>query len=140
MEIKGEGIPVKIISSFTKESIEITAERYGIKNGDVVYLEDPSGGGTVTASILIDAGVRAVIISDELSHVASDSFFEGNIPVLNDIPIQRVEDFAIVDPEILNSAILEWEIAAQEKRMAQKEKQLKLLVQEYKSERRRGLV
>lgn len=140
MEIKGEGIPVKIISSFTKESIERTAERYGLKNDDVVYLEDPSGGGTVTASILIDAGVRAVIISDELSHVASDSFFEGNIPVLSDIPIQRVEDFAIVDPEILNSAILEWEIAAQEKRMAQKEKQLKLLVQEYKSERRRGLV
>lgn len=140
MEIKGEGIPVKIISSFTKEAIERTAEMYGIKRGDVVYLEDPSGGGTTAASILIDAGVRAVIVSDELSHVASDSFFEGNIPVLSGIHIQRVEDFAIVDPEMLNSAILEWEIAAQEIRMAQKEQQLKLLVDEYKSERRRGLV
>ena len=54
--------------------------------------------------------------------------------------VQFIDWPQYVNPEILNSAILEWEIVAQEKRMAQKEQQLKLLVDEYKSERRRELV
>jgi predicted RNase H-like nuclease (RuvC/YqgF family) len=140
MEIRGEGIPVKIISSFTKEAIEKTKELYGIKHGDIVYLEDASGGGTVTASLLIDSGICAAIVADELSHAAYECFFEKNVPLLTNIPIQRADDFAVVDPEVLDSAIRDWEKAAEEKRIAKKQQQLKLLVDEYKSERRRGLV
>ncbi|MBN2488422.1 MAG: DUF460 domain-containing protein [Methanosarcinaceae archaeon] len=139
MEIRGEGIPVKIISSFTKEAIEQTNELYGIKHGDIVYLEDASGGGTVTASLLIDSGIRAAIVTDELSHAAYDCFFEKNVPLLTNVPIQRADDFAVVDPEVLDSAIRDWEKDAEEMRIAEKQKQLKLLVDEYKSERRRGL-
>ncbi len=55
MEIRGEGTPVKVIAAFTKESIAETQEKYGLKEGDVVFLENPSGGGASTAQILIEA-------------------------------------------------------------------------------------
>ncbi|MBN1134484.1 MAG: DUF460 domain-containing protein, partial [Methanosarcinaceae archaeon] len=140
LEIRGEGIPVKIVSSFTKEAIEQTNKLYGIKHDDIVYLEDASGGGTGTASLLIDFGIRAAIVTDEISHAAYDCFFEKNVPLLVNIPIQRAEDFAVVDPEALDSAIQDWKKTAEEARIAIKQHHLKLLVDEYKSERRRGLV
>ncbi|AEH60557.1 Protein of unknown function DUF460 [Methanosalsum zhilinae DSM 4017] len=140
MEIKGEGMPVKVISAFTKEDISATRESYGLKAGDIVYLEDPSGGGAMTASILIDAGIRAVIVPDELSYAAQSSFLKSKIPVIKDIPLQRADDFAIVDPEILEKAILEWEEYEQEMRAAEEEQKLQFLIDEYRSKRKRGLV
>lgn len=140
MEIKGEGIPVKIVNSFTKDDISKTKQLYGLKPGDIVYLEDASGGGASTASMLINAGIKAVIVSDDLSHAAYEAFFENNIPILKDVSIQRADDFAIVDPEELESAISRWNEFAKEKYMEEKEKEFVNLVNEYRSERRRGLI
>ena len=46
---------LKVIAAFTKESIAETKEKYGLKEGDVVFLENPSGGGAATAQILVEA-------------------------------------------------------------------------------------
>ncbi|MFP4654844.1 MAG: DUF460 domain-containing protein [Methanohalobium sp.] len=140
MEIKGEGIPVKIVASFTKDDISKTKELYGLKPGDLIYLEDASGGGASTASMLINAGIKAVIVSNDLSHAAYETFFEKNIPILKDISIQRADDFAIVDPDELESAMSKWNEFAKERHMEEKEKEFMNLVNEYRSERRRGLI
>ena len=140
MEIRGEGTPVKVIAAFTKESIAETHEKYGLKEGDVVFLENPSGGGAATAQILVEAKVQAVLIPEEISHAAAEIFFNGNVPVLRDIPLERAEDFAMAEPEILKTSIAAWEKEAEIKHRKAKEDQLQSLFEEYRSERRRGLV
>ncbi|PAV13223.1 hypothetical protein ASJ81_00830 [Methanosarcina spelaei] len=140
MEVRGEGTAVKVIAAFTKESIAETKEKYGLKTGDVVFLENPSGGGTATAQILVEAGVRAVLIPEDISHAAEETFFKGDVPVLKNIPLERAEDFAMAEPEILKVAIAAWEKEADEKRHKAKEDELQSLFDEYRSERRRGLV
>ena len=140
MEIRGEGTPVKVIAAFTKESIAETKEKYGLKEGDVVFLENPSGGGAATAQILVEARVRAVLIPEDISHAAAETFFKGNVPVLRDIPLERAEDFAMAEPESLKAAIAAWEKEAEKKHRKAKEDELQSLFEEYRSERRRGLV
>jgi predicted RNase H-like nuclease (RuvC/YqgF family) len=140
MEIRGEGTPVKVIAAFTKESIAETKEKYGLKAGDVVFLEKPSGGGAATAQILVEARVRAVIIPEDISHAAEDTFFKGDVPVLRDIQLERADDFAMAEPEALKAAIATWEKEAELKRHKAKEDKLESLFEEYRSERRRGLI
>ena len=140
MEIRGEGTPVKVIAAFTKESISETQEKYGLKEGDVVFLENPSGGGAATAQILVDAKVRAVLIPEDISHAAEETFFKGDVPVLRDILLERADDFAMAEPENLKAAIAAWEIEAEKKHRKAKEDELQSLFEEYRSERRRGLV
>lgn len=139
-EIKGEGIPVKIISSFTKEAINHTIELYGIKEKDVVYIEKASGGGPVTASLLIDPKVRAVIIGEDMPHHALESFYDAQVPVLKDVPIQRVGELASVNPHTLGSAIDIWQKEADKRRREKEHRQVQSILEEYRSERRRGLV
>ncbi len=140
MEIRGEGTPVKVIAAFTKESIAETEEKYGLKEGDVVFLENPSGGGAATAQILVEARVRAVLIPEDISHAAEETFFKGDVPVLKGIPLERAEDFAMAEPESLKAAIDAWEKEAEAQRHKAKEDELQSLFEEYRSERRRGLV
>ena len=140
MEVRGEGTAVKVIAAFTKESIAETKEKYGLKTGDVVFLENPSGGGTATAQILVEAGIRAVLIPEDISHAAEETFFKGDVPVLKDIPLERAEDFAMANPEAPKIAIESWEKEADAKRHKAKEDELQSLFDEYRSERRRGLV
>ena len=140
MEIRGEGTPVKVIAAFTKESIAETQEKYGLKPEDVVFLENPSGGGAATAQILVEARVRAVLIPEDISHAAEDTFFKGDVPVLRGILLERAEDFAMAEPETLKTAIVEWEKEAEIKRHKAREDELQSLFEEYRSERRRGLV
>jgi len=139
MEVRGEGTPVKVIAAFTKESIAETNEKYGLKAGDVVFLENPSGGGAATAQILVEARVRAVIIPEDISHAAEETFFKGDVPVLRDVQLERAEDFAMAEPEALKVAIAAWEKEAEVKRHKAKEDKLESLFEEYRSERRRGL-
>lgn len=138
-EMRGEGLPVKIISSFAREAIQHTKDTYGLKKGDLVYLVDPSGGGPVTASVLVDSGVRAVLISEDMPHAALEHFYDSDIPVLKGLNLQRVDDFATVEPDALDKAIFEWEEEAKERRKEKEHEQFKSILDEYRSERRRGL-
>lgn len=138
-EIKGEGIPVKVISSFTKESIQQTVELYGLKENDVVYLDNPSGGGPVTASLLTESGIRAVLINDDMPYAALESFYDAEVPVLRNIQLHRVGDLASVEPEILDKAIGSWREEADRRRREKEHKHVQSILEEYRSERRRGL-
>ncbi len=143
LEISGRVLPVKIISSFTKDSILKTKELVGIKKDDIILLRDASGGGSVTAKMLADLGVRAVIICNDMSHAAEAELFDLGVPVIkgNDVNIQSdgAFEFAVVNPEDIKNAIEKWNERARERRMAAKEKWLESLVDEYRSERRRSV-
>ena len=143
LEISGKVLPVKIIHAFTKDSILKTQELFGIKKDDVILLKDASGGGTMTARMLADMGVRAVIICNEMSHAAEEELFKLNMPVLKakdvNIRFDSAEELAGINPADIERAIDEWKARAEKRRMAAKEEWLESLVGEYRSERRRGV-
>jgi predicted RNase H-like nuclease (RuvC/YqgF family) len=143
LEISGRVLPVKIIFSFTKDSILKTQETVGIKKDDIILLKDASGGGTITAKMVADFGVRALIVCNEMSHAAEEELFNLGVPVLkaNDVKVQfdTTEDLAVIDPEDIKNAIELWNMSAEKRKMAAKEEWLKSLVDEYRSERRREL-
>jgi predicted RNase H-like nuclease (RuvC/YqgF family) len=143
LEISGRVLPVKIIFSFTKDSILKTQETVGIKKDDIILLKDASGGGTITAKMVADLGVRAMIVCNEMSHAAEEELFNLGVPVLRaqDVKVQfdTIEDLAVIDPEDIKNAIELWNLEAEKRRMAAKEEWLKSLVDEYRSERRREL-
>ncbi|MFA4957459.1 MAG: DUF460 domain-containing protein [Candidatus Methanoperedens sp.] len=143
LEISGRVLPVKIIYSFTKDSILKTQETVGIKKDDIILLKDASGGGTVTAKMVADFGVRALIVYNEMSHAAEEELFNLDVPVLRaqDVKVQfdTTEDLAVINPEDITNAIELWNRQAEKRRMAAKEEWLKSLVDEYRSERRREL-
>nr|WP_209683843.1 DUF460 domain-containing protein [Methanohalophilus levihalophilus] len=140
LESTGEGIPIKVISSFTAEAIKHISSLYGLKKGDVVFLRDPSGGSAVTATTLADFEVRAVLVPDSVAHAAEKVFFERNVPLLHKLEVKVVGDFAVVAPDDLDAAIAKWEESAAERRHKKEEEELHHLVDEYRSERRRGIV
>jgi predicted RNase H-like nuclease (RuvC/YqgF family) len=143
LEISGRVLPVKIIFSFTKDSILKTQETVGIKKDDIILLKDASGGGTITAKLIADMGVRALIVCNEMSHAAEEELFNLGVPVLRakDVNVQfdSIEDLAVINPDDIKNALDEWDKNAQKRRMATKEEWLKSLVDEYRSERRREL-
>jgi predicted RNase H-like nuclease (RuvC/YqgF family) len=143
LEISGSVLPVKIIFSFTKDSILKTQETVGIKKDDIILLKDASGGGTITAKMLADFGVRALIVCNEMSHAAEEELFNLGVPVLRtkDVNVQfdATEDLAVINPDDIKNALDEWNKNAQKRRMAAKEEWLKSLVDDYRSERRREL-
>ena len=143
LEISGRVLPVKIIYSFTKDSILKTQETVGIKKDDIILLKDASGGGTVTAKMVADFGVRALIVCNEMSHAAEEELFNHGVPVLKaqDVNVQfdSTEDLAVINPDDITNAIELWNRQAEKRRMAAKEEWLKSLVDEYRSERRREL-
>ena len=113
-----------MITAFTKESIAETKEKYGLKEGDVVFLENSSGGGASTAQILVESKVKAVLIQEDISHAAEETFFKGGVPVLRGIPLERADDFAMTEPEGLKAAIFAWEKEAEIKNRRAKEDHL----------------
>ena len=143
LEISGRVIPVKILFSFTKDSILKTKETVGIKKDDLILLKDSSGGGTITAKMLADLGVQAVIICNDMSHAAENELFNLGVPVLRakDVNIQfdSIEELAVIDPDDIGNALEDWNRKAAIRRMAAKEEWLKSLVDEYRSERKREL-
>ena len=143
LEISGRVLPVKIISAFTKDSIQKTQELVGIKKNDIILLKDASGGGGITAKMLADIGVLAVIVCNDMSHAAEEELFNLGVPVLKamevNIRFDSAEEFAVINPDDIKNAIEEWNKKAEQRRMAAKEEWLKSLVNEYRSERRREI-
>jgi predicted RNase H-like nuclease (RuvC/YqgF family) len=141
LEISGRALPVKIISAFTKDSILKTQEEVGIKKDDIILLKDASGGGSITAKMLFDMGVRAVIICNDMSHAAEEELFNLGMPVLKakDVNIQfdLAGELAVINPDDIKNSIEEWNKEAERRKIVAKEEWLRSLVDEYRSERRR---
>ena len=119
-ELKGlravkDGIRIKVIPAFNRDAIFGVDKKYGFKQGDIVFLEDGSGGGAVTAELLANKGVAAVIYGKEMSHFATQKFREYGIPAFStkELPLlsSAWTDFAFVDPHVLNYKIAMWRSA-----------------------------
>ncbi len=140
MELSEKAVPVKIIESFTREGIREACEYWKIKKGDIVLLSSTEGGGSQTASLLINMGIKAVIAADKMSHPAEEEFEKNMVPVLdaNNINLEMIDEFAVIEEEVLKSEIEKWRIEIANKLKKEKEDSLLKVIDEYRAQRRRG--
>ncbi len=98
-ELKGYK-KVKILKKFTKDEIKSLKQEIGITKGDIILIEDCSGGAAACAEMLCSEGILAVIVENEMSHLALEKFKSKLIPVLNskDLSIIKFSKIAFVDP------------------------------------------
>jgi len=140
MEIPENAVPVKIVEFFTKEGIKDASDRWKIKKDDVVLLKTSEGGGSQTALMIVQLGVKAVINMDKISDPAENIFEDNMIPVIPacSLEINSIEDYSFVDSESLNSEIERWNVKVNKQKKNEDKKKLLKLVDEYRAQRKRS--
>ncbi|UCG90112.1 MAG: DUF460 domain-containing protein [Candidatus Heimdallarchaeota archaeon] len=103
--VQGREIPLKVVKSFNDSAIRETEKNYGLNDGDIVLVLDPSGGGAQTAQKMIDIGIRGVIIPEDSAKFSDQALsrFEDNCVPCLQLPLM---DFS-VRTEDLNQPKLE---------------------------------
>ncbi len=135
-EIRGDMLAIKTIPQFTRESIEEYIQKVGLKSGDIVLFEDASGGGPQTAGLLIDRGIRAVIVDTPLSHLSEEELLQSVIPVISaeEVELQRVDEFAFISRKKFEIQLQSFIAKVREKARQRGEDELVELVERYQRE------
>ncbi|MEM2145099.1 MAG: DUF460 domain-containing protein, partial [Candidatus Jordarchaeaceae archaeon] len=142
MESRGIVYPLKTVTSFTQEEIRKADELLGIKAGDIIFLQDATGGGRQAAEFLVQKRISAVICGSGMSHIAQERFMAADIPVIprEDVNIKQVDEFAVVDKEELEKVLAKYRKAVTEQKRVQAEQLLDTVVKQYREERQRELL
>jgi hypothetical protein len=140
LELSASVLPVKIIESFTREGIKEACDYWKIKEGDVVFLKNSKGGGSHTASLIIQRGIKAVIFNDQMSHTAEEEFETNMIPLLplETVDLKMIDRFAVVSVDSLRSQIEMWETQIRDRKASEDKKKLLSVIDEYRAKRRRS--
>jgi uncharacterized protein len=138
MELSKKAVPVKIVESFTKEGIRNACEYWNLKKGDIVLLSSSKGGGSHTASLLIQLGIKAVIIKEKMSHQASKEFKKNMVPILEAdyVDLEMIDEFAIIKNEILIEQIKKWDKKIENQRKEETKKKIIKIIDEYRAQRK----
>ncbi len=141
LELKGEWKPIKVMRQFTRDEIEKLDSSIGIRSGDIILLNDPSGGGASTAELLVKKGIKAVIVENDMSHIALERLIEEEIPVIraSELNIRQIDDFAIVKKSELEEKYRNALKEVKKKRQKLSVSRLEKLFEEYRSERVRDM-
>ena len=139
LKISGNNLPVKIIEFFTKEGIKEACDKWEIRRDDIVLLKNSEGGGSQTASMIINLGVKAVIIMDKISDPAEDIFEENMIPLIpaNSVKMTSMTEFYLVNSKEFKLEIEKWKEQVNNQKEQENNKNLLKLVDEYRAQRRR---
>ncbi|MGD2249845.1 MAG: DUF460 domain-containing protein [Candidatus Methanofastidiosia archaeon] len=137
LEYSEKAIPVKVLDHFSKEEIKDIDERFNIKPNDIIYLKDPSGGGTSTARELITKGIQAVITRERMSHLAEEEFTKAKIPVISEeeVTVKSLGNFGVIDRDTFEAVLSRWKTTQEITEAKHKEQQLKQIIEEYKGKR-----
>lgn len=134
-------MPVKIIETFTRDGIMEACEYWKIKKGDVVLLESSEGGGSQTASLLINMGVKAVLFRDQMSHHALEEFEKNMVPLLqaDHMELKMIDQFAIVNSLKLDDEIGRWKENVENERIEKSNQEILKAFDEYRARRKRSI-
>lgn len=139
--LREDAVPLKIINSFTREGIRESSLLMKISEGEVVFLKNSEGGGSNTAAILCQMGVKAVITRDKISDPAENVFKNCMIPVIHEdsIQIRKMADLTYVLLDDLEEQIQGWIERIRKQQNTEDKNKLISLVDEYRAQRRREL-
>jgi|Deesub1362A_J573_1020465.scaffolds.fasta_scaffold00363_26 hypothetical protein len=133
LELSREWKAIKCLRKFTKDEIERVEREMGPIRGEIIYIEDVSGGGKTTAEMLIEREVKTVIAGNDMSHIPRQLLEDAKIPIIkkDDVEIEVGEGFAVVRWGRLHKLIEE---KTRELKKKEVDKLEKILI-EYKNQR-----
>ena len=128
---------LKPVAAFSKEAVLAAAERYNLAEGDLVLLEDASGGGKSTAEMFRERGVAAIVAEGEMAQAMQEYFLDLGLPVFTsaEIAVQRIDSLPFIRPEELEAARERWEVQQKARQARLEAEKLESLFQDYKVER-----
>ncbi len=128
---------LKPVAAFSKEAVLAAAERYSLAEGDLVLLEDASGGGKSTAEMFRERGVAAIVAEGEMAQAMQEYFLDLGLPVFtsSEIAVQRIDSLPFIRPEELEAARERWEVQQKARQARLEAEKLESLFQDYKVER-----
>jgi uncharacterized protein len=135
-EIKGLR-RLKPVGAFSREAVLLAIERYALGEGDLILLEDVSGGGKSTAELIKETGIAAVITEGEMAPALHEHFLDLRIPVFSsrELPVQRIDGLPFVRPEDVEVARATWDEMQKARQARLEAEKLESLFQDYKVER-----
>ena len=128
---------LKPVAAFSKEAVLAAAERYNLAEGDLVLLEDASGGGKSTAELFRERGVAAIVAEGEMAQAMQEHFLDLGLPVFTsaEIAVQRIDSLPFIRPEELEAAREKWDVQQKARQARLEAEKLESLFQDYKVER-----
>ena len=128
---------LKPVAAFSKEAVLAAAERYSLAEGDLVLLEDASGGGKSTAELFRERGVAAIVAEGEMAQALQEYFLDLGLPVFTsaEIAVQRIDGLPFIRPEELEAAREKWDVQQKARQARLETEKLESLFQDYKVER-----
>jgi hypothetical protein len=135
-EIKGLR-RLKPLQAFSREAVLLAIDRYALAEGDLVFLEDASGGGKSTVELIKETGIAAMITDDEMAPALHEHFLDLGVPVFSckELPVQKIDGLPFVRPEDVEAARAAWEEAQKARQAKLQAEKLESLFQDYKVER-----
>ncbi|MCJ7444397.1 MAG: DUF460 domain-containing protein [Methanotrichaceae archaeon] len=132
---------LRSLETFSKEAIVKASEQCNIGKGDIIILEDASGGGSNTADLLIEKGIEAIITDGEMASAVREYFYDKGIPILSSraIPIRKEKGVAFVKAEDVEAAKAQWKEEMKVRQAKGKAEWLESMIKEYRVERRREM-
>ena len=128
---------LKPVSAFSREAVLLAIERYALGEGDLVFLEDVSGGGKSTAELIKETGIAAVITDSEMAPALREHFLDLGIPLFSsrELPVQRIDGLPFVRPVDVEAALATWDEMQKARQARLEAEKLESLFQDYKVER-----
>lgn len=126
-----------LLESFSREAALSVLER--LAEGDIVLLQDASGGGRNTADLLIEKGIEAVITDSEMATDVREHFQEKEIPVFTtrDVSVQWIDGVPFVRPGDVEVARARWAEQMKARKAERQAERLESILQEYRTERKK---
>ena len=127
---------VKIVKSFNREAIQAADDQFGLSNG-IVLFEDASGGGIAAEELLVHKRIRAVVVKNEMSHVARTTLFEADIPIfsMRELALDLSGNLMTIDKNALELMIEKGQTEIANAKQHEQLCRLESLVEAYKHER-----
>ncbi len=129
-----------VLRRFLGQDIDALAKATGIKEGDILFVEDSSGGGASTAAKVASLGVKGIITQTEMSHTAREILEQHAVAVVAAAAcdIRREGAVAILEKKQFDEAYARWERDTRSKERAQQSQWLEGIIEAYRHERKKG--
>jgi predicted RNase H-like nuclease (RuvC/YqgF family) len=137
----GETVPLKLLSSLTREGVKALTDEYGIREGDCLYVPRMDVWGAHAARELVQTGIDAVIVkigaASRIDPQLEAIFREAGMPLLasDSVGVAIVGGVVYADRDLLEAAIITWDEGQKEYERKKKEQLIEDIFREYRTER-----
>jgi predicted RNase H-like nuclease (RuvC/YqgF family) len=134
-------VPLKVLTSFSREGVKAVNEEFGLREGDLLYISRIDGWSRNVVRDLSGLGILGLVIGDEESipedPLFLEPFHEFNIPLLNgeDVDARVKGKQGSADKKMVDNALSDWEERQKTYEIEKKAKMLEHIFKEYRSER-----